>query len=208
MINKFEQDSLKQRNNYIGELARSNDLYRQLGQVREEYEQHTRDFDEEVIANNQIIDNMIKDSEFLRKRNDENKHIIEQLVSNFDDKDRNIEELKSDLDDALNKINNLNYEIENRENKIYEKLQKIENNNDQLEKFIEIYDDKINTMLNKFKKNMETDMSNLHEEAANKMNKFDVRLNKLRNNIEKTKNYIKNNNKRLMLLITNIVIYC
>ena len=207
MINKFEQDSLKQRNNYIGELARSNDLYRQLGQVREEYEQHTRDFDEEVIANNQIIDNMIKDSEFLRKRNDENKHIIEQLVSNFDDKDRNIEELKSDLDDALNKINNLNYEIENRENKIYEKLQKIENNNDQLEKFIEIYDDKINTMLNKFKKNMETDMSNLHEEAANKMNKFDVRLNKLRNNIEKTKN-IKNNNKRLMLLITNIVIYC
>ena len=31
---------------------------------------------------------MIKDSEFLRKLNDENKHIIEQLISIFDDKDK------------------------------------------------------------------------------------------------------------------------
>ena len=42
-------------------------------------------------------------------------------------------------------------------------------------------------------------MSNLHEEATNKMNKFDVRLNKLNSNIEKTKNYIKNNNKKIRL---------
>ena len=35
LINKFKEDSLKNRNNYIGELAKSNDLYRQLGQVRE-----------------------------------------------------------------------------------------------------------------------------------------------------------------------------
>ena len=85
---------------------------------------------------------------------------IEQLVSIFDNKNRNIEELKRDLDDTLSKIINLNYEIENRDiskNKIYEKLQKIENNNEQLENFFEIYDDivkedkdKINTMLNKF----------------------------------------------------------
>ena len=114
VINKFKEDSLKQCNNYIRELARSNDLYRQLGQVREEYENHTRDFDEQVITNNKIIDNMIKNSEFLKKRNDENKHIIEQLVSIFDSEDRNIEELKRHLDDALNKINNLNYGIENK----------------------------------------------------------------------------------------------
>ena len=158
VINKFKEDSLKHHNNYIGELAKSNDLYRQLGQIREEYEQHTRDFDEQVIANNKIIDNMIKNSEFLKKRNDENKHIIEQLVSIFDDK--NMEELKRDLDNALNKINNLNYEIKNKDiskNKIYEELQKTEKNNEQLEKFIEIYDDiveedkdKIYNMLNKF----------------------------------------------------------
>ena len=60
MINIFKEDNLKQRTNYIGELARSNDLYRQLGQVREEYENHTRDFDEQVVANNQMIDIMLK----------------------------------------------------------------------------------------------------------------------------------------------------
>ena len=73
VINKFKEDNLKQRNNYIGELARSNDLYRQLGQVREEYKNHTRDFDEQVIANNQMIDNILKNSEFFKKSNDENK---------------------------------------------------------------------------------------------------------------------------------------
>ena len=104
-------------------------MYRQLGQVRDEYEQHTRDFDEEIIANNKVINMMIKDSEFFKKRNDENKHIIEQLVSIFDYKDKNIEELKRDLNDKLNKINNLNYEIENKDifkNEIYGKPQKIE----------------------------------------------------------------------------------
>ena len=93
-----------------------------------------------------MIDIMLKNSEFFKKRNDENKHIIEQLVSIFDEKDRNIEKL--------------NYEIKNKDiskNKIYEELQKIENNNQQLEKFIEIYDDvvkedndKIYNMLSKF----------------------------------------------------------
>ena len=149
---------------------------------------------------------MLKNSEFFKKRNDENKHIIEQLVSFFDDKDRNIDELKRDLDDALNKTNNLNYEIKNKDiskNKIYEELQKIENNNQQLEKFIEVFDnvvkednDKIYNMLNKFKKYMKTGISNLHEEAINKMNKFDVKLNKLENNIGEIDNCIKKNNKR------------
>ena len=144
MISKFEKDSLEHRNNYIGELTRSNGLYRQLGQVRDKYEQHTRDFDEQIIANNNVIDMMIKDSEFLKKRNDENKHVIEQLTSIFDDKDKNIEELKRDLVDKLNKINNLNYEIENKDifnNEIYEKLQNIEKNNKKLENSISIYDD-------------------------------------------------------------------
>ena len=76
VINKFKEDSLKRRNNYIGELAKSNDLYRQLGQVREEYEQHTRYFDEEVIGNYQTIDMLIKNSEFFKKLDDEHKHII------------------------------------------------------------------------------------------------------------------------------------
>ena len=173
VISKFEKDSLEHRNNYIRELARSNDLYRQLGQVRDEYEQHTRDFDEEIIANNKVINMMIKDQEFFKKRNDENKHIIEQLISIFGDKDKNIEELKRDLDDKLNKINNLNYEIENRDifkNEIFEKLQEIEKNNEELENFISIYDDivkedkdKIYSKLSKFKNNMEDNINKLEK---------------------------------------------
>ena len=196
MINIFKEDNLKQRTNYIGELARSNDLYRQLGQVREEYENHTRDFDEQVVANNQMIDIMLKNSEFFKKRNDD---IIEQLLSIFEDKDRNIEELK--------------YEIKNKDiskNKIYEELQKIENNDQKLEKFIEFYDDvvkegndKIYNMLNKFKENTKTGISNLHEKAINRMNKFDVKLNELENNIEGKDNYIKKNNKRKLDVANN-----
>ena len=112
---------------------------------------------------------MIKVSEFFKKRNDENKHIIEQLISIFDDKDKNIEELKRDLDDKLNKINNLNYEIENNDifkNEIYEKLQEVEKNNEELENFISIYDDivkedkdKIYSKLSKFKNNMEDNIN-------------------------------------------------
>ena len=34
----------------------------------------------------------------------EHKHMIEQLTSAFDDKDRYIEELKRNIDDALKKI--------------------------------------------------------------------------------------------------------
>ena len=173
VISKFKKDSLKHRNSYIEELARSNDLYRQLGQVRDEYDQHTRDFDEEIIANNNVINMTIKDSEFFKKRNDENKHIIEQLLSIFDDKPKNIEELKRDLDDKLNKINNLNYEIENKDilkNEIYEKLQEIEKNNEGLKNFISIYDDivkedkyKIYNKLGKFKKNMEDNINKLEK---------------------------------------------
>ena len=36
------------------------------------------------------------------------KHLIEQLESSLDDKDKNIEELKKELDDALKKLNDLN----------------------------------------------------------------------------------------------------
>ena len=58
-------------------------------------------------------------------------------------------------------------------------------------------------MLSKFKKNMETGISSLHEEAVNKMNKFDVKLNKLENNIGEIDNYIKKNNKRKLDVANN-----
>ena len=175
-------------------------MHRQLDQVRDEYEQHTRDFDEEIIANNKVINMMIKDSEFFKKRNDENKHIIEQLISIFDDKDKNIEELKRDLDDKLNKTNNLNYEIENKDifkNEIYEKLQEIEKNNEELENFISIYDDivkedkdKIYSKLSKFKNNMEDNINKL-EKINEYLDKFDNKMSVLNDKISKIKYAIK-----------------
>ena len=195
VISKFEKEH---HNNYIRELARSNDLYRQLGQVRDQYEQHTRDFNEEIIANNKLINTMIKN---FKKCNDENKHIIEQLMSICHDKDKNIEELKRDLDDKLNKINNLNYEIENKDffkNEIYEKLQKIEKNNEELENFISIYDDivkedkdKIYSKLSKFKNNME-DYINKLEKLNEYLDKFDNKMSVLNDKISKIKYAIKN----------------
>ena len=144
---------------------------------------------------------MIKDSEFFKKRNDENKHIIEQLISIFDDKDKNIEELKRDLDDKLNKINNLNYEIENNDifkNEIYEKLQEVEKNNEELENFISIYDDivkedkdKIYSKLSKFKNNMEDNINKL-EKISEYLDKFDNKMSVLNDKISKIKYAIKN----------------
>ena len=58
-------------------------------------------------------------------------------------------------------------------------------------------------MLNKFKENMKTGISNLHEKAINRMNKFDVKLNELENNIEGKDNYIKKNNKRKLDVANN-----
>ena len=50
---------------------------------------------------------------------------------------------------------------------------------------------------------METNMSNLHEKATNKINKFDVRLNELNNNIGKMDNYTKKNNKKKLNVANN-----
>ena len=50
---------------------------------------------------------------------------------------------------------------------------------------------------------METGISNLHEEATNEMNKFDVRLNELNNNINKKKLDVANNQYSNLLLEYN-----
>ena len=50
---------------------------------------------------------------------------------------------------------------------------------------------------------METGISNLHEEATNKINKFDVTLNELNNNINKKKLDVANNQYSNLLLEYN-----
>ena len=55
-------------------------------------------------------------------------------------------------------------------------------------------DDKVSDVLNKFKNNMEVEMSNLDKMVMDKENKWSIKLNKLNNDIKKLDNYIKENN--------------
>ena len=112
MINKFEEDRLKHRNVYIKEIFKRNDLFRQLGKAREEYEERARRYDEEKIEDEMAINNLFKNITLSREFELENKHIIEQLTSIFDDKDEYIEEFKKNINDALKKINDISQELD------------------------------------------------------------------------------------------------
>ena len=85
MINKFEEDSSRHHNNYIRELAKSNDLYRQLGEARTEYEERVRRYNEDKIGDEQPIVFLFENLTLLRKLEFEHKHLIEQLVSTFNE---------------------------------------------------------------------------------------------------------------------------
>ena len=57
-------------------------------------------------------------------------------------------------------------------------------------------DDKVFNVLNKFKNNMEVEMSNLDKMVTDKENKWSTKLNKLNNDVKKLDNYIKENNDK------------
>ena len=57
-------------------------------------------------------------------------------------------------------------------------------------------DDKVFNVLNKFRTNIESEMSNLDKMVTNKENKWSSKLNKLNNNVKKLDNYIKENNDK------------
>ena len=50
--------------------------------------------------------------------------------------------------------------------------------------------DKVFNVLNKFKNNIESEMSNLDKMVIDKQNKWSTKLNKLNNDVEKLDNYI------------------
>ena len=67
---------------------------------------------------------------------------------------------------------------------------------DKLDKFVNDNDDKVFNVLNKFKNNIESEMSNLDKMATSKENKWSSKLNKLNNDVKKLDNYIKGNNDK------------
>ena len=56
--------------------------------------------------------------------------------------------------------------------------------------------DKVFNVLNKFKNNIESEMSNLDKMVIGKKNKWSTKLNKLSNDVKKLDNYIKKNNDK------------
>ena len=56
--------------------------------------------------------------------------------------------------------------------------------------------DKVFNVLNKFKNNIESEMSNLDKMVIGKKNKWSTKLNKLNNDVKKLDNYIKKNNDK------------
>ena len=93
MLDKLENDKLKSRGDY---LARSNDLYNQLGRTRLDFNEEINRYKEKKIIDNnsiEILSQNVGESEQLMNNY---KHLIEQLGSSLDDKDKNIEELKKD----------------------------------------------------------------------------------------------------------------
>ena len=67
---------------------------------------------------------------------------------------------------------------------------------DKLDKFVNDNDDKVFNVLNKFKNNIESEMSNLNKMVRDKEKKWSSKLNKLNNEVRKLDNYIKENNDK------------
>ena len=57
--------------------------------------------------------------------------------------------------------------------------------------------DKVFNVLNKFRNNVESEMSNLDKMVTNKESKWSSKLNRLNNNVKKLENYIKENDKKI-----------
>ena len=74
-----------------------------------------------------------------------------------------------------------------------------ESKEDKLDKFVNDNDDKVFNVLNKFKNNIESEMSNLDKMVTGKENKWSSKLNKLNNvnnEVKKLDNYMKENNDK------------
>ena len=64
------------------------------------------------------------------------------------------------------------------------------------ERIVKTSDDKVFNVLNKFKNNVESEMSNLDKMVMSKENKWSSKLNQLNNNVKKLGNYVKENNDK------------
>ena len=138
----------------------------------------------------------------IQEKFDYQNNEVKKLKSKLNEKNKNINTLKNNIEDLKSK----NFEIITKSNEYYEeidKLKKINNTNNQRIQELEEEriaktsdDDKVFNVLNKFRNNIESEMSNLDKIVTNKENKWNSKLNKLNNDVKKLDNCIKENNDK------------
>ena len=106
-----------------------------------------------------------------------------------------MKELKSELNEKIKYIDTLKNNIKNLENKNREIIAKSNKAHNQESKTSE---DKVFDVLNKFKNNIESKMSELDKMVTSIENKWNPKLNKLDSNVKKLDNYIKENNDKII----------
>ena len=111
--------------------------------------------------------------------------LLGELTTNDDDDD--------DDDDEQKRLSKLLRELRTNEDK--EEFRN-KTKEDKLDKFANDNDDKLFNVLNKFKNNVESEMSNLDKMFTGKENKWSSKLNKLKNGVKKLDNYIKENSDK------------
>ena len=102
--------------------------------------------------------------------------------------DDNNDDNNNDNDDDNNDDNNDNNDDDNDENNMPD----LETEEEATERIAKT------SLLNKFKNNIEVEMSNLNKIVSNKENEFSIKSNKLNNNVKKIDNYIKENNDKII----------
>ena len=110
-----------------------------------------------------------------------------------DDDDNDNDDDDDDDDDEQKRLSKLLGELRtNEDNEEFRNKPK----EDKLDEFVNDNDDKVFNVLNKFKNNIESEMSNLDKMVTGKENKWNSKLHKLNNDIKNLDNYIKENNDK------------
>ena len=119
--------------------------------------------------------------------------LLGELKTNDDDDNHDYDDDDDDDDDEQKRLSKLLGEL--RTNEDNEEFRN-ETKEDKLDKFANDNDDKVFNVLNKFKNNVKSEMSNLDKMFAGKENKWSSKLSKLNNDVKKLDKYIKENNDK------------
>ena len=206
-INKLNNDVKKLRN-YVEEKEldtvknECDILLLKLNQSNEELNRTKNELFETKEKLNDAGDNINEKTKYIDKlkeiqeKHDYQNNKVKELESELNEKNKHIVALKNNIKNLENKNRNTiaksnkNFEIINKAHD-----QEIE----KLKQESKTSDDKVFDVLNKFKNNIESKISDLDKMVTSKENKWNPKLNKLNNNVKKLDNYIKENNNEKLI---------